>query len=623
MIYDALIIGAGAVGCALARELSKYELNTIVLEKDSDVAAGTTGRNSAVVHAGFNNKPGSLMAKFCVKGNQGFEELCKDLDVPYKKTGKLVIALDKDDEAGLDKIFAQGKDNGCRGLRIVGREEIREMVPGVDGYKALYSPETAITNPFLYCIALAENALENGVEFRLNTEVTGIRRTDKGIFAVKAVTANRDADRGRTACHDSQVIDRRANDDGRAAGYTLRTDNRDDEQDKDEQNKGQVSSIGSKQATKRKTYKSEEEFLSRMVINCAGLNADKISAMAGVDKYRLYPCRGEYFLLDKDEAGILPMPVYPVPKATAGGLGVHLTPTCEGNIIIGPSAVYIDANDDYSSTRPVMDRLLRDAKTLMPGISGIQPIGNYAGIRPKLAPPGEGGYRDFVIKEEETCPGLVNLIGIESPGLTASVPIAEYAADIVLAGLSGRGAVNISAKGKSKGKDKDKDKDICITTGAGQKCVGASAGTSAAAGEAVKRYESGREGCGCEDDSRAGFSKIPEKADFKKTRRGIVRFREQPPEVQAELIRQDPEYGDVICRCQTITRSEIRQAIENPLGARSISAIKYRAWPTTGRCNGGYCLPKIIEMLVYEYGMKPEEIKYRGEGSEMLTGFVK
>ncbi len=479
--YDIIIIGAGAVGCAIARELSRYDISVIVLEKECDVAAGTSGRNSAVVHAGFNNKPGSLMAKLCVEGNRGFEALCKQLDVPYKKTGKVLVAFDDEDLEILKKTIAQGEKNGCEDLRLVDGKELHSLASGVGGIGGMYSPNTAIFSPFQYCIALAENAAVNGVEFVFNSPVTSILREEDG-FAVKA---------------------------------------------------------------------TKGEYNGRIVINCAGLFSDKISEMAGVPGYHIYPCRGEYFILDK-VADKLPLPAYPAPKPGIGGLGVHLTPTVDGNLIIGPSAEYIDEREDYSCTSKIMDKLFAEAKQLLPSLERRDIIGNYAGIRPKQAPPGEGGFRDFVIKEEESCPGLINLIGIESPGLTASMPIARMVRDIVGNSLS-----------------------------------------------------------------------LTEKRNFIAERKGILRFRDLSGAEQARLISEDPEYGEIICRCQTVTKREIRQAIENPLGARSISAIKYRAWATTGRCNGGYCLTKIVDMLINEYGMKPEEITYRGNGSEMFAGVVK
>lgn len=478
--FDVLIIGGGAVGCAVARELSRYDVSIAVIEKEADVAAGASGRNSAVVHAGFNNKPGSLMAKLCVEGNRGFEAACRELDVPYKKTGKLLVAFDQADLDTLARLKAQGEKNGCQGLRLLSQEELRARLPQVGGIGALESPETAVFDPFLYTVALAENAVKNGVKFFLNTKVTAIARTSQG-FQVTA---------------------------------------------------------------------GEQVFTSRRLVNCAGLHSAEISALAGLDRYHIYPCRGEYFILDKTDE--LPMPIYPAPKAGIGGLGVHLTPTIHGNLIIGPSAEYIEDPADTSSTQAVMDQLWAEAQQLLPGLKGRQIIGSYAGIRPKQAPPGEGGFRDFVIREEAHCPGLVNLIGIESPGLTASLPIGRMVAGILSLSLD-----------------------------------------------------------------------MTEKKDFTPTRTGILRFRDQSPEEQARLIAQDPDYGEVVCRCQTVTKAEIRQAMENPLGARTISAIKYRAWATTGRCSGGYCLPKIAEILTREYGMAPEDVTHRGDGSQLFTGRVK
>ncbi len=479
---DVIIIGAGAVGCAIARELAFYRLDVLVLEKECDVAAGTTGRNSAVVHAGFNNRPGSLMARLCVQGSQGMEALCRELDVPYHKTGKALVAFDEEDLEILRKLKAQGDANGCRGLRLIGKEELEAMVPGVGGIGGFYSPETAILDPFKYCIAMAENAAENGAEFRFEEEVTGIRREE--------------------------------------GGFTVKT--------------------------------AKGIYRCRMLVNSAGLYADKVSAMAGVEKYHIYPCRGEYFILDEIADELVRMPVYPALKAGIGGLGVHLTPTVHGNVIIGPSAEYIDEADDYACTPEVMDKLWQEAQALLPALKRRYIIGNYSGIRAKLAPENEGGYRDFVIQEEEECPGLINLVGIESPGLTASRPIALMVAETV-------------------------GKTLALTP----------------------------------------------KENAVRTHRFPPVFAKLEREEQERLIREDPEYGEIVCRCRRVTKAEIRQAIENPLGARSLAAVKYRAWATTGRCSGGYCLNRIVDMLVREYGVKPEAVTLRGSGSEMFSGEVK
>lgn len=478
--FDVLIIGGGAVGCAIARELTRSRLRVAVLEKESDVAAGTSGRNSAVVHAGFNNRPGTLMAQLCVEGNEGFEALCRELDVPYRKTGKLLVAFSGTELDTLRRLLAQGERNGCKGLRMVGRDEAETLAPNVGGIGGLYSPNTAIFDPFLYTVALAENAAVNGAKFFLEHEVTAIRKED-GVFVVTT---------------------------------------------------------------------PEGEFRARIVVNSAGLYSDRVSAMVGADGYRIYPCRGEYLILDKSAA--LSLPVYPAPVAGIGGLGVHLTPTIHGNIIIGPSNEYIDEPEDYASTREVQEKLFREAQQLLPTLQRRDIIGTYTGVRSKLTSPTEGGYHDFVIREEPSVKNFINLVGIESPGMTASAPIARRVAAMV----------------------------------------------------AEKLHP------------------LPND-EFRAERQGIVRFAQQSPEEQARLIARDPDYGEVVCRCQQVTKKEILQAIENPLGARTISAVKYRAWATTGRCQGGYCLTRIVEILEKEYGVKPEEVSLRGPGSELFTGRVK
>ena len=481
-MYDVVIIGAGAVGCSIARELSRYDIRCLVLEKECDVAYGTSGRMSGVVHAGFNNKTGTLMAKLCVEGNAGFENICRELDIRYKKTGKVLVAFDENDMKALEGIIERGKANGCKDLRLINEAEIRSVALGIGGVGGMLSPNTAIFDPFEYCIAHAENAFDNGVVFSFSTEVTAIRKE--------------------------------------AEGFVIST--------------------------------SKGIFKGKYIINSAGLYSDKIASMLSIDKYRIYPCRGQYYILDTIANELLDIPAYPVPRPGIGGLGVHLTPTIDGNIIIGPSAEYLDEPDDYSTTPEVMDKLFREAKALLPSIEKKYIIGNYCGIRPKQAPPGEGGFRDFIITEEEDCPGLIDLIGIESPGFTASAPIARMVRDIL-----------------------------------------------------------------------SSHIELKEKKNYISQRKGHIRFRDLTEEEQEKLIMSDPEYGEIICRCQNVTKREIRDAIENKFGAMSISSIKYRAWATTGRCNGGYCLNKIVDMLIHDYDIKPENISYRGKGSEMFSGEVK
>ena len=480
--YDVIVIGSGVVGSAIARELSRYDLNVGVLEKELDVVCETSGRNSGVLHAGFNNKPGSLMAKFCVEGNQGFDKVAKELNIPFKRTGKLVTGFSDEDIKVLEELKERGDKNGVKGLEIVSEKRIKELAPNVKGTKALYSPMTGILDPFIYTIALAENACENGVEFYLGREVKEIKRKEE--------------------CY--EII------------------------------------------TNKETY------FTKWVINSAGLNSDKVARMLGITDYTIYPCRGEYFILDQKAGKYLNIPAYPVPNKKEGGLGIHLTPSIHGNIFIGPSADYIDENDNYSATEEVMDMLVREGRKILPQIKREHFIRNFSGIRPKLVSKEKGGYADFVIEERKEIPNVINLVGIESPGLTSAVPIARYVVE------------------------KIKNKEI-----------------------------------------------LKENKKFNPIRKGIVKFSEQSEEKQAELIRENPDYGEIICRCETITKAEILSAVRNPLGVGTITGIKYRTRAMMGRCQGGYCQTRIAEIIMKEKNSNTDELKYSRENGKMFVGKVR
>ena len=479
--YDMVIIGGGVVGCAIARELSKYKVNVAVLEKEDDVGWGISCRNSGVVHAGFNSKPGTLMAQFCIEGNKSFAALCSQLDVPYKKIGKLVVAKKKEEMKGLQKLKQQGDTSGVDNLQIIDLNEVKRLEPNIEGIAALYSPETAITSPYLLTIALAENALDNGTHFFLNTQVKSITRLNNSHFKINT---------------------------------------------------------------------AKGEFISSYVINSAGLYADYIARMVGIRKYHLYPCRGEYHILDKNVSWLINHLVYPVPQTGAGGLGIHLTPTIDGNILIGPSNEYIKRKDNFSTTSQIMKMLSTEAGEFLPLISSEYIIRSYSGLRAKQAPSSEGGFWDFVIEESDTVDNFINLIGIESPGLTAAQPIAKRVVEM------------------------------------------------------INKKES-----------------LDPNPSFNPLRKGILRFNEQDEETKKSLIKQDSDYGEIVCRCEKVTKKEILEAINNPLGARSLISIKYRTRAMMGRCQGGYCQTRIIEILRKSFKLSPQEITLKGNNSYLLTGY--
>lgn len=483
--YDVLIIGGGVVGCAIARELSRFRIQAALLEKEMDVGLGTSCRNSGVLHGGFNYLPGTLRALLDVKGNAMMDDLCRDLKVKIRRIGKLTVALDEEDEVTLRRLLEQGEANGVPGLELIGPERMQTLQPGVEGSMALYSPTSSIISPYGLTIGLAENALANGVDFHLGQRVTSL----------------------------SPLA---------GQGWEVRTS-------------------------------SGETFTTSVIINSAGLFAADICRMAGISEYAIYPCRGEYYVLDKRLDGTLKTLIYPAPKKNAPGLGIHLTPTVDGNILIGPSAEYLDDPENYACTSGVMEALRLEGKELLPEIRMTDFIRNFAGVRAKQSPPSEGGNRDFVIEDRSCLKGFINLLGIESPGLTSAPAIAEMVREMV-------------------------EKHIPLLS----------------------------------DPS------------FNPVRPGsTLFFSELSAEERADRISENPNYGEIICRCEKITKQEILDAITNPLGARTLVSIKYRARASMGRCQGGFCVPRITRILRDEFGWKPEDFLKRGSSSPLFVGNVR
>ncbi|HIC85964.1 MAG TPA: NAD(P)/FAD-dependent oxidoreductase, partial [Desulfobacterales bacterium] len=340
--FDCLIIGAGVVGTAIARELSRFRLKIGVLEKELDVGMGTSGRNSGVLHSGIHYTPGTLRANLDVEGNSMMEELCRQLKVKIDYIGKLTVASHEDEISTLYKLKEQGEANGVPGLEILKPEGMQRLQPGVSGLKALYSPSTGIICPYTLTIALAENAHQNGVRFYLGQEVIGIEKTDLGFL------------------------------------------------------------VSTRQGKK---------LSSKVLINSAGLYSDRIARMVGITDYKIYPCRGEYLVLDKRLGHHLSTLVYPAPHRGKAGLGIHLTKTVDGNILVGPSNEYIDSPEDWATTSYIMGKLREEGESLLPSLTTSDIIRSFAGVRPKQNPPEIGGVKDFVVESREDVRGFINLVG--------------------------------------------------------------------------------------------------------------------------------------------------------------------------------------------------------------------
>jgi glycerol-3-phosphate dehydrogenase len=287
---------------------------------------------------------------------------------------------------------------------------------------------------------------------------------------------------------------------------------------------------------------------SSLIVNSAGLFADKVARMVGVTRWRIWPCRGEYLILDKAKGDLVNSMVYPVPPKEGAGLGIHITPTTDGNIILGPSADYTSDGDDVRTTAKIRRQLLAEAFEFMPGFTARDVITAYSGMRPKLVPSSVGGFGDFVVEEVPEALGVMQLVGIESPGLTAAPAIAEDVADW-----------------------------------------------------ARERIPAG------------------ENPKFVSRWSSVRRTREEELDVIDELVAEDPGYGEIMCRCEMITRREIVDSINNGLNATSLNAIKYRSRATMGRCQGGFCGPRIVELLI-EHGGAPESLTLNGGGSWLFMG---
>ncbi|MFD3155516.1 NAD(P)/FAD-dependent oxidoreductase [Haloimpatiens sp. FM7330] len=359
-MFDITIIGAGVIGCSIARELSKYNLKTCVLEKGSDVAVGTTKANSAIVHAGHDAKPGTLKGKLNAKGNAMFDKLSKELDFPFKRNGSLVLCFDENDLGKLEALKERGKDNGIQGLEVLNREQIKKIEPNI-GEKvvaALHAPTGGIVCPYEMTIALAENAYTNGVEFEFNNEVKNIRKEN-----------------------DKFII---------------------------ETNEGNIE--------------------SKLVINACGVHADEINNMISKNKISIIPRKGEYCLFDKTAGKMVSKTLFQLP--TKMGKGVLITPTVDGNLLLGPNAVDQEDKDDITTTQEGLSDILDKAKITINQIPMRQVITSFAGLR------AHSTKNDFIIGEAEDVENFINVAGIESPGLSSAPAIAEMVENIVLDKIS-------------------------------------------------------------------------------------------------------------------------------------------------------------------------------------------
>ncbi len=347
---DVAIVGAGVVGCAVARALVLGGRSVVLLDRSAKPGLGVTARSSGVVHSGLYYPPGSLKAASCVRGNALLYAYCARRGVPCGKPGKLVVATDPAQLEALEALSDNARSAGAPGVELLGAEAARALEPAVPALAALFCPETGHVDAVALARALHDDATRAGVHSLLSCEVRGATR------------------------------------DGR-----FRLD----------------------------TTRGEVE--AERVVNAAGLHADEVAALLGAPGHRIHPCRGDWFRLRTRTR--FSHHVYPVRAPRSAGLGVHLTLGLDGSYRLGPDTTWVEAKDDLGGGDEKADRFLAAAHALLGPLEDAVLTHDGAGIRPKLRAPDEPDERDFVLAEER--PGLVNLVGIESPGLTAALDLAD------------------------------------------------------------------------------------------------------------------------------------------------------------------------------------------------------
>jgi len=369
---NVVIIGGGVVGCAIAQKLSADLGDVFLLEELPKLGMATSSRNSGVIHSGLYYPPGSLKARLCVDGNRLTKEFCESHGVPHKNCGKIIVASRHDEIPELERLAENGRANGVEGLRIVGREHIREREPHVTAEAALEVSSTGIVSAEELTKAYARVASEQGASILTQARVASLEpRADAIVVSIE---------------------------------------------------------LGSPSEPDRLEQESIE---ARCVINAAGLYADEVAALVGNTSYRIYPVRGEYAEIGRARAYLVNALVYPLPHPDHLSLGMHLTRTLWGTVLVGPTARYVDEKDNYERDRLPLEEFLRGAKPLLPELTLEDLRLAYSGLRPKLVPPGGHAIADFVITRDPAWPRAIHLVGIESPGLTSAPAIARYVGKMV------------------------------------------------------------------------------------------------------------------------------------------------------------------------------------------------
>ena len=474
-IHDVLIIGAGVTGTMIARELSKYLLDVVILDKNNDAGDATSSANSAIIHSGYDPEPGSLKAKFNVLGNAKYPELVKQLDVPFIQCGSLTIAIEDEQMPVLKELAERSKINGVE-VKLLNKEEVLKMEPHINPEVkgALFAPTAGIIDPFNLVVHAMENAIDNGVTFLRNHEVLAINKEEE-IYKVKT---------------------------------------------------------------------SKEELFAKIIINAAGVKSDKIASMVEDIDWAITPRKGEYFLLDHYAEGLVRHTIFPLPSKK--GKGVLVSQTSSGNYIVGPSSELADP-DDVATDGATLSNIRKAASLMVPSIPFNQTIRVFAGERATCT------RHDFIIEYAKSDKHFINVAGIESPGLASSPAIAEYVVEELVKPI-----ITLRSNPKF---------NPCI-----------------------KPYH---------------------------------RMYYLSEEDKLKAIKENPEFGQIICNCEHISLGEIKEALSRSCPPVSIKGVKRRTRSGYGKCQGGFCQPKVLMLLAEHYGVSPMEIPLAEEGSYIIDHEIK
>jgi glycerol-3-phosphate dehydrogenase len=474
MKYDVAVIGAGVIGASVARKLSEYDLDVVVLEKAADVSFGVSKANSGIVHGGFHYRSDTLKGRLEIAGNLRYDQLQKELHFPFRRCGILVAAFTTEEMRRVETLYANGLENGAIGIELCNRDRMLALEPKLnpDVVGGLHAPGGGIVEPYRFVFALMESAVKNGVKLETDFEVTGVSRRSVGGFEISAA-------------------------DGRSV-------------------------------------------IADWAVNAAGLYADRVSRIFGAEEFTITPRKGEEFLLDRNATAYTSRVVFPVPAKHSKGMLV--IPTVEGTTMVGPTALLQEDKEDRSTTKENFSAVFASARRMVPVVSERDIITSFAGLRPVLA-----DSEDFYIDQSKKVPALIQVAGIQSPGLTAAPAIADYVKDLL----------------KEAG---------------------------------VKLRE------------KPGYDpRIPE----------IARFRTSSQEERERLISGDPAYGEIICRCESVSEAEIVEAIRH--GHDTLDGIKLYTRAQMGRCQGGFCTYRILQIIARETGRDMIDITKRGAGSAVLA----